>query len=126
MQGGGSYDFLIRHGGHAILVKPAANYVEGALEGVQADVIFLGTGTLGLQTHDFREGLYAQTVLKVRPKLVIPIDWDKVTAPLGQTLPPRTDKDLSIAFGYLSNKLQGDGIRFGILEGYQSVLLFKS
>jgi L-ascorbate metabolism protein UlaG (beta-lactamase superfamily) len=121
---GGSFDFLIQHGDRSILVKPAANYVEGALDDVRADVCFLATGTLGNQDPAFREAFYDQTVAKVKPQLVIPIHWDNFLIPLSESLPPLTDQDLTTSFDFLIKRLTTDKIKFGIMQGYQSVMLF--
>jgi L-ascorbate metabolism protein UlaG (beta-lactamase superfamily) len=123
---GGSFDFLIQHGDHSILVKPAANYIEGALDGVRADVFFLATGTLGNQDLPFREAFYGQTVTKVQPQLVIPIHWDNFLLPLSKSLVSLTDEDLTTSFDFLIDRLSTDHIQFGIMQGYQNVILFDN
>ena len=35
---GGSFDFLVEHGGKSILICPSFNYIKGQLDGLQADV----------------------------------------------------------------------------------------
>lgn len=124
---GGSIDVLIRHGGRTILVKPSTNFVEGALDTVRADVLFLGTATLGHQDKDFQKDFYKQTVRTVRPKLVIPIHWDDFFHPLSDHLdaPAKIVDDLPAAFDFLIDRLADDKIKFGILQGYQSVMLFR-
>jgi L-ascorbate metabolism protein UlaG (beta-lactamase superfamily) len=123
---GGSFDFLIRHGDGVVLVMPSCNYVEGALEKVRADVLFLGTATLGLQIRDFQNSFYDQTIKKVQPKLVIPIHWDNFFMPLSERLEPpgKAIDDTNAGFDFLIDRLKADKIRFGILQGYQSVMLF--
>jgi L-ascorbate metabolism protein UlaG (beta-lactamase superfamily) len=123
---GGSFDFLIRHQKGAILVSPSSNYAEGALDKVRADVLFLGTGSLGNQTRDFQDAYYDHTVGKVHPKLVIPIHWDNFFRPLDEHLEPlaRPLDDAPAAFDFLLKRLQADKIEFGIMQGYQSVMLF--
>lgn len=61
-------------------------------------------------------------VTKVRPWLVIPIHWDDFFSPLGDRLEGQGDP--SVSFGFLIKRLKEDNIRFGILQGYQSVTLF--
>jgi L-ascorbate metabolism protein UlaG (beta-lactamase superfamily) len=121
---GGSFDFLIQHGDHSIFVKPAANYLEGALDQVRADVLFLSTGTLGNQDSKFREAFYEQTVAKLQPKLVIPVHWDNFNKPLSDSLTALTPWDLKISFDFLIPRLTADHIQFGIMQGFQSILLF--
>lgn len=122
---GGSYDLLIRHGALTILVKPSANWVPGVLDGVQADVVFLGVGTLGAQDTSFQRAYYEQTVGKVRPRLVIPIHWDDPTAELSEQLEanPRILDDVETTFDSLIARTRRGNIGFGILQGYASVVL---
>lgn len=123
---GGSFDMLIRHGEHVILVKASGNFVEGAWDDLRADVVFLGAGGLGRQTPAFRNALYDQTVGKVHPRLVIPIHWDNFLLPLSERLVPLYGllDNLQTGFDFLIQRLSADKIQFGVLQGYQSVLLF--
>lgn len=123
---GGAFDFLIKRNGKTMLVKPSTNYIPGALDDVRADVLFLGTATLGNQVASFRKSFYEESVGKVRPKVVVPIHWDNFFKPLSDTLeaPARVIDDLPAGFDFLIDRLKDDRIRFGILQGYQSVVLF--
>lgn len=123
---GGSYDMWIQHGKNRILVKPAANYVEGALNKISADVLFLSAGRLGKQSSLFRETYYDQTVGLVKPKLVIPIHWDDFFSPLSENLeaPPKFVDDTSVALDYLIARTKKDGIQLRFLQGFQSLTLF--
>jgi L-ascorbate metabolism protein UlaG (beta-lactamase superfamily) len=123
---GGAFDFLVKRGDRAILVMPSGNYVEGALDGVRADVLFLGTAGLGKQTREHRDALYDNTVKKVRPGLVVPIHWDSFFRPLDDRLEPfgKAIDDVPAGFDYLIERLKADKIRFGLMQGYQSVVLF--
>ncbi len=123
---GGTFDVLIRHGQHSILVKSGANYVYGGLDGVHAEVLFLGTARLAKQCSCFADRLYEQTVGVVHPRLVIPVHWDDFFSELSDQLSMsmRVVDDVPGAFRWLRGRLQQDGIRFGIMQGYQSVILF--
>jgi L-ascorbate metabolism protein UlaG (beta-lactamase superfamily) len=123
---GGSFDFLIKHGDRAMLVKASASYVEGALDKVRADVLFLGTAGLGTQTREVQNAIYDQTVRKVQPRLVVPIHWDNFFQPLSDHLEPlgKAIDNVPAGFDYLLVRLKADKIQFGILQGYQSTLLF--
>lgn len=121
---GGSFDFLIEHGDRAILVKPSTNWVNNALDGVHADVLFLGTATLGQQDLAFRDAFYAQTVAAVQPDLVVPVHWDDFFLPLSDDLVPLDNIDLFASFDDLIPRLAADGIAFGLMQGYQSTTLF--
>lgn len=120
---GGAFDFLIRHGENTMLVNAAGNYSDGALDKVRADVLFLSVGALDLQTDAFRDTFYDNTVKKVRPRLVIPVHWDDFFTPLTDNLEGWGRFWLS--FDFLIGRLKADGIRFGILQGFQSVTLFE-
>jgi L-ascorbate metabolism protein UlaG (beta-lactamase superfamily) len=124
---GYSFDFLIKHGDHSILVKPSANYIWGALDQVQANVLFLGMATAGYQCPEFRHFFYDQTVGKLKPKLVIPIHWDNFLLPLepDKTLDALDNNDLTIGFNFLIDQLEPANIRFGIMQkGFHRVMLF--
>ena len=73
---GGSFDFLVEHGGRRYLIRPSFNYIEGQLDGVRADVLFLGTAGLARADKETEARFFAETVDKVRPGLVIPLHWD--------------------------------------------------
>ena len=73
---GGSYDFLVESGGRRILIRPSFNYIEGQLDGIRADVLFLGVAGLAKADAQTESRFFAETVEKVRPKLVIPLHWD--------------------------------------------------
>jgi L-ascorbate metabolism protein UlaG (beta-lactamase superfamily) len=119
---GGSFDFLIKHGDRTALVNCAANFVEGARDGVRADVLFLSVGALGGQPKEFQTAFYDQTVPKVKPKLVIPIHYDDFTQPLSDSL--RGLGDTPAAFDFVIARLKADKIRFGLLQGYARAQVF--
>jgi L-ascorbate metabolism protein UlaG (beta-lactamase superfamily) len=121
---GGSFDFLIAHGDHAILVKPSANYIDGALDGLRADVLFLATATLGSQDEAFQNAFYEQSVGAVQPELVIPVHWDNFFLPLSDHLDALDPADLTASFDFLIDRLAADGREFGVMQGYQTMLLF--
>jgi L-ascorbate metabolism protein UlaG (beta-lactamase superfamily) len=123
---GGSYDFLIKYGNGVIYVKPSANYIEGAMDDIRADVLFLSTATLGVQKPDYQNTYYAQTVSKAKPNLVIPVHWDNFLSPLSEPIdllgPPLDDG--TAGFNFVIGRLEEDNIRFGILMPFQSTILF--
>jgi L-ascorbate metabolism protein UlaG (beta-lactamase superfamily) len=43
---GGSYDFYVEAHGEKYLIRPSFNYIEGQLDGITADVLFLGVAGL--------------------------------------------------------------------------------
>ena len=79
---GGSYDFYVEHGEKKILIRPSFNYIAGQLDGVKADVLFLGVAGLAKADPETEKAFFAETVEKVGAKLVIPIHWDNFFSPL--------------------------------------------
>jgi hypothetical protein len=57
---------------------------------------------------------------------VIPIHWDNFFRPLGENLEPlgKAIDDIPAGFDFLIDRLKADKIQFGIMKGYQSVMLF--
>jgi L-ascorbate metabolism protein UlaG (beta-lactamase superfamily) len=123
---GGSYDVLITHGEHSILVKAGANYIEGMLEGVRADVLFLAIGRLGMQKPKFRDSFYEQTVAAVHPRLVVATHWDDFFEPLSENMPPAfwPVDNVPAGLDFLSHRLEHDGIQLGLMQGFQRIVLF--
>ena len=79
---GEAYVLHVRHPRGSFLVIGSAGYVEGALDGLEADVVFLGIGGLGSQTAEYREAYWRETIGRVAPSRVIPIHWDGLTNPI--------------------------------------------
>ena len=48
----------VAHPRGSALIVGSAGYVEGALKGLRADVVFLGTGGLGTQTEEYRQAYW--------------------------------------------------------------------
>ena len=63
------------------LIQGSAGYIEGSLDGIEADVVFLGIGGLGAQTASYREDYWRETVLATGANRVIPIHWDALMGP---------------------------------------------
>jgi L-ascorbate metabolism protein UlaG (beta-lactamase superfamily) len=85
---GGCYSFLLQHGETGILITPGANAEPGDLEGVKADVVFLGTGTLGKQDTTFIDQYWHEAVTQTDARVVIPIHWDNFFRSLDEPLRP--------------------------------------
>ena len=79
---GGSYDFLVEHGGQKILIRPSFNYIKGQLDGIHADVLFLGAAGLANADPGVVKTFFSETVKKTGAGLVIPIHWDNFFSPL--------------------------------------------
>lgn len=78
-----------------ILLIPSANISPDDLDGVNADIVFLG---IGLLKPENVENYWQQTVTKVNASLVVPIHWDNLYRSLdkplvsGPTIFVKTDK----------------------------------
>ena len=79
---GGSYDFYVEYGDKKILIRPSFNYIKGQLDGIQADVLFLGVAGLAKAEEDMEKVFFEETVEKTKARLVIPVHWDNFFASL--------------------------------------------
>ena len=102
---GGSYDFYIEHGDKKILIRPSFNYIKGQLDGIQADVLFLGVAGLAKADADTEKHFFAETIEKTGARLVIPVHWDNFFTPLEHPsleMPSMIEKT-SVVFQKLEN-----------------------
>ena len=83
---GGSYDFYVEHGDQRIMIRPSFNYIKGQLDGIRADVIFLGVAGIAKAEPEMEETFFAETVEKTGAQLVIPVHWDNFFSPLGHPI----------------------------------------
>jgi hypothetical protein len=75
---GGSLAYLVRIGGHQILVFGSMNYVEREVEGLRPDVVMAGAGASRSEIHD-----YAGRLMRALgfPALVLATHWDNYFLP---------------------------------------------
>jgi L-ascorbate metabolism protein UlaG (beta-lactamase superfamily) len=73
---GHSFDYLIEHQGHKILVKASTGAVPDQLKNLKVDTLFLGIAQLSRQSEQFQQDYLDQTLRALKPKVVIPIHWD--------------------------------------------------
>lgn len=129
---GKAYVLHVSHPKGSWLIVGSAGYVEGALQGLSADTVFLGVGGLGSQTAEYRETFWRETVDAVHPSRIIPIHFDSLTAPVeglfrGELLA------LSLLSGggddtrsFLRDKEAANpGLRFSTLPRFEEVVLFE-
>lgn len=81
---GGSFDFLVENEEKRYLIRPSFNYIEGQLDGIKVDVLFLAIGGMEDATEDIKQQFFKETVEKVNPEIVIPIHWDNFFSPLNK------------------------------------------
>ena len=115
---GGSFDFLVKNGGRSYLIRPSFNYVEGQLDGIKADFMFLGTTGLSKATAETRERFFAETIDKVRPRVVIPVHWDNFFIPLDRPVKgmPSFIENTTRSLKILKTECEKRGIRCAIQQ----------
>jgi L-ascorbate metabolism protein UlaG (beta-lactamase superfamily) len=79
---GGTYSFLIDHQGFRIVIHASSYFVAGMYDGIEADVVFLGSATLGKKSRDFVSRYWDEVVVRTKARLVVPIHWDDFTRAL--------------------------------------------
>jgi len=129
---GKAYVLHVSHPRGSWLIVGSAGYVEGALQGLTADIVFLGVGGLGSQTADYREAFWRETVGAVKPRRIIPIHFDSLTAPVEG---PFRGPVQAMAFlsGGLESTLsflqakeaEHPGLRFNTMPRFDQVVLFE-
>ena len=109
---GGSFDFYVEHGGRRFLIRPSFNFIEGQLDGLRADALFLGVSGLGKADPRTEEAFFRETVDRVSPKLVVPIHWDNFFIPLDRPARrmPRIAERTERAFYRLARACESRGV----------------
>lgn len=70
------WSVFIRHGSRTLLVHGSANWVEGALKGRHADVVYLGVGGIGLESGEFVSTYWNEVVKGTGASRVYVVHWD--------------------------------------------------
>lgn len=122
---GGCLDFVVRHGDSTLLFKSSANYVPGALDDLDVDVLLLAVATLGRQSAQFRAELAAEVIDATRPRIVVPTHWNDFFAPLSERmhLNRRVLDDTPSGLRELRARARTIGAEFRVLQGYGRLLL---
>lgn len=129
---GKAYVFHVAHPSGSFVIVGSAGFEEGALQDLEAEVIFLGLGGLGSQTPEYRQAYWRETVEAVHARRVIPIHYDSLTAPISG---PFRGPVLAMAFlsrgienvlPFLRQKKTSDpSLVFETLPRYREVILFE-
>jgi len=126
---GVTYSLHVEHPLGTFLVQGSAGFVEGALVGYPAQVVFLGVGGLSMMDDEYRETYFRELVERPRPRWVIPIHYDDFTRPLSEPLVPmpRLGDDLDATMRWLAAKSVGDPpFELGLLPLGRRVVLFAA
>jgi L-ascorbate metabolism protein UlaG (beta-lactamase superfamily) len=85
---GGTLAYLVRIGGHQIVVFGGMNYIERELVGLHPDVAIIGAAGSRKEIYD-----YTSRLMRVlgNPPLVIPTHWDNFLLPYGASQQPAID-----------------------------------
>jgi L-ascorbate metabolism protein UlaG (beta-lactamase superfamily) len=119
---GGSYSVLIEHRGRKLLVQSSAGYLPEKLNAYEAEVVFLGIGTLGKQRDSYREAYWREVVAAVGARRVIPIHWDDFTFSLDQPLKPLSPivDNFQKAVGFLLQRAEKSDVDVKFLPTWEA------
>jgi L-ascorbate metabolism protein UlaG (beta-lactamase superfamily) len=95
-----------------LLIQGSAGFVNGALAGQTAEVVYLSVGQLGLQPRSYLLDYWSETVLAVGARRVILIHWDDFFRPLSKPLRalPYAGDDLDVSIRALDELAARDGV----------------
>ncbi|GAB2936524.1 MBL fold metallo-hydrolase [Micromonospora polyrhachis] len=118
---GRCHSLLFAHDQGRILVQGSAGFRSGALVRQQADVAYLGIGTLARQPQDYQERYWRETVGTVGARRVLPIHWDDFWRPLHEPLVPLPAlvDDIPRALDFLYAKASAAGIDLRLPTAWQ-------
>lgn len=109
---GRSFSVLVQSPGGSLLVQGSAGFVEGALAGRHADVVYLGVGLLGSKDEAYREAYWREVVTAVGARRVVPVHWDDFTIGLDRPLVPLPYlfDDLDASMDFVIPRAEAEGI----------------
>ncbi len=109
---GGSYDFIVEAHGKTYVIRPSFNYIEGQLDGIKADYLFLGIAGIAKADEQTEKRFFEETIEKVKPSLVIPLHWDNFFSPLDKPVRPMPSfvEKTNVAFFKLTSYCEQKGI----------------
>jgi L-ascorbate metabolism protein UlaG (beta-lactamase superfamily) len=110
---GEAWSLLVTHdSGRTALVQGSAGYVEGALDGRSAEVVYLGVGQLGVLDDDYLGAYWQHTVRAVGARRAVVIHWDDFFRPLDRPLRalPYAGDDLGATMRRLDRLAAADGV----------------
>jgi L-ascorbate metabolism protein UlaG (beta-lactamase superfamily) len=125
---GESYALLIRHPQGNILIQGSAGFVDGQLDGYQADLAFVSSVGLSRQRDGYVADYVRNTVTASGAPKVVPIHWDDFFLPWqAENTPamPLIMEDLEGSFRLLSDEVGAAGAEFVVLPPGQTIYLRK-
>lgn len=123
-----SYTLLVRHPYGDVLIQGSAGFVEGQLDGYQADIAFVSSVGLSRQPQGYVPDYVRNTVGATGAGTVIPIHWDDFFVELDADTPalPRVMEDLHASFGLLNNELEKLGTTLTYMRPTETLYFSKS
>ncbi|WP_235734977.1 MBL fold metallo-hydrolase [Nocardioides alcanivorans] len=110
---GETWSVVVRHdSGRSALVQGSAGFVPQALDGCEAEVVYLGVGQLGKHDVGFIADYWTHTVRAVGARRVVLTHWDDFFRPLDLPLRalPYAGDDLAVTMGVLQRLAADDGV----------------
>lgn len=111
---GEAWSTLIRHvpTDRRLLVVGSAGFVDGALRGRRADVVYLGVGQLGLQPERYVVDYWNETVRMVGAERVVLVHWDDFFRPLHEPVRalPYAGDDLDVTMRIVTRLAREDAV----------------
>jgi len=112
---GEAWSIFVAHepSGRRALVQGSAGYVEGALAGQQAEVVYLGIGQLGIQSREYMRTYWNETVRAIGARVAVLTHWDDFFSPLDRPLRalPFAGDDLDATMREFSELAAADGVQ---------------
>jgi len=87
MRLGAAYSVVVEHPLGTVLVQGSSGFIEGALAGVNADLVLLCSYGLSSLGRDYAEKYWQEMVTTTGAKAVIPMHFDDFTRPFGEVVP---------------------------------------
>ena len=98
---GGSYSIVIEHPAGTAVVQGSAGYLEGGLEGVAADVVYLGIGGISIPGRDHARTYFEEIVRATGAGCARPVHWDDFNRPLGEIALPAGREGMEEGFAWV-------------------------
>lgn len=123
---GESYALVIRHPQGTMLIQGSAGFVEGQLEGYQADVAFVSSVGLSRQSAGYVADYVRHTVKATGASKVVPVHWDDFFVPWQAEHTPALPwviEDLAGSFALLKQEVEAVGAEFLVVQPGQTIYL---
>lgn len=123
---GGSYSIYIEHPEGSIMLQCSAGYLPHALDNYKADVVFVGIGTLGKTTPEYREDYFKNVADATKATVIFPVHWDFFMQPLekGLKLMPAPLDQIEQTMDFIKNRYKKRSEKVRYMKLYEKVPLF--